>query len=413
MKLTDIKCKNAKFDPNEKPNGSKHKLSDGGGLFLYIKPQGKYWRLHYRFDNKQKLLALGVYPQVTLSEAREAREKAKKLLQNKIDPSAYKEEEKRSRRINNANTFEAVGREWHAKKSTGLSEQYATTIINRLEVDIFNRIGNLPIRDITPAIMLDALQDIEKRGVYETTRRAKQYCGQIFRYAILRGLADRDVTADLKDALETKKVEHCASIEPSELPKFLSDLYRNDARMYPTTRLAVELMLHTFVRTSELIEAKWSEFDLEGRVWTIPPERMKMRKAHLVPLSSQALKIIEDLKRYNGNYEWVFASATRPRDHMSNNAILKALDRMGYKGRMTGHGFRSLAMTTILERLSYNFDIVDAQLAHTKRGPMGAAYDRAKYLEQRKKMMQDWSDYLDKITLGSANVVEGKFGINN
>lgn len=406
MKLTDIKCKGVKYNPEGKGN----KLSDGGGLFLHIKETGKYWRFKYRFDGKEKLLAIGVYPQVTLAEAREEREKAKKLLQNNIDPSAQKEAKKRERRIKNANTFESIAREWHNKKKSGWSADYAKTILTRLEADIFNRIGNIPISSITPAIMLDALQDIEKRGVYEVTRRAKQYCGQIFRFAIINGLADRDVTADLKGAIESKPTEHLASIEPNELPQFIKDLYRNDARMYPTTRLAVEFMMHTFVRTSELIEAKWSEFDFEGRIWTIPAERMKMKKAHLVPLSTQTLKILQDLQRYNGNYEWVFASPTRPRDHMSNNAILKALDRMGYKGRMTGHGFRSLAMTTILEKLAYPFDIVDAQLAHAKRGSLGAAYDRAKYLEQRKKMMQEWSNYLDRITVGGDNVIEGNFG---
>ncbi len=406
MKLTDIKCRNAKYNPNGKGN----KLYDGGGLFLHIKQSGKYWRLKYRYYGTEKLFSIGVYPGVTLAEAREARESAKKLLKQGTDPSAYKEEQKRKQHLNASNTFEAIAREWHSKKRSSWSKKYADTIMTRLEADIFNRIGNIPIQDITPSIMLDTLQDIEKRGVYEVTRRAKQYCGQIFRYAIPKGLVDRDITADLRDALESRPTEHLASIEPGEIPQFIKDLYRNDARMYPTTRLAVELMMHTFVRTNELIQARWSEFDYKGRIWTIPAERMKMKKAHLVPLSTQVLKILEDLERYNGNYEWVFASHTRPRNHMSNNAILKALERMGYKGRMTGHGFRSLAMTTILEKLAYPFDIVDAQLAHAKRGSLGAAYDRAKYLEQRKHMMQDWSDYLDRLTVGGDNVVEANFG---
>jgi integrase len=406
MKLTDIKCKSAPYNED----GKKNKLYDGGGLFLHVKKSGKYWRLKYRYGGKEKLLAIGVYPSITLAQAREAREQAKKLLQQNIDPSAYKEEQKRNQRLNAENTFEAVAREWHCKKKSGWSEGYAKTIMTRLEADVFNRIGSIPISDITPAIMLDALQDIEKRGVYEVTRRAKQYCGQIFRYAIPKGLVDRDVTADLRDSLEAKQTKHLASIEPSELPHFIKDLYRNDARMYPTTLLAVEMMMHTFVRTSELIEAKWSEFDFERKVWTIPAERMKMKKPHLVPLSTQVMKILEKLKLHNGHYDWVFASHTRPRNHMSNNAILKVLDRMGYKGRMTGHGFRSLAMTTILENLPYPFDVVDTQLAHGKSGALGAAYDRAKYLEQRKRMMQDWSNYLDRITVGGDNVIEGKFG---
>jgi integrase len=178
--------------------------------------------------------------------------------------------------------------------------------------------------------------------------------------------------------------------------------------MYPTTRLAIEFMMHTFVRTSELIQAKWSEVNIDEATWTIPSSRMKMKKAHIVPLTTRSLKILEELRRYNGSYEWVFVSATRPREHMSNNAILKALDRMGYKGRMTGHGFRSLAMTTILDKLDYPFDVVDAQLAHAKRGSLGEAYDRAKYLTQRKKMMQDWSDYLEEMT-SMGKVIIGEF----
>ncbi len=410
MKLTDIKCKNAKYLPEEKPNGSKHKLMDGGGLFLHIKPNGKYWRLKYRFNDKQKLLAIGVYPEITLAEAREARDKARKLLLQDIDPSAHKEEQKRTKRINAANTFEIIAREWHEKKKGGWSPRYAATLLMQLESNIFPRLGKLPIGEITPAILLDALQELEKRGVYEITRKAKQMCGQIFRYAIPKGLAARDITIDLKDALETRKTEHFASIEPDELPQFIKDLNRNEARMYPTTRLAVEFMMHTFTRTSEMIQAKWTEFNFEEAIWTIPASRMKMGKAHLVPLSHQTLKILEEIKLHNGNYEWVFASHTRPRNHMSNNAILKSLERMGYRGRMTGHGFRALAMTTILEKMSYPFDVVDAQLAHAKKNSLGDAYDRAKYLTQRKTMMQDWSNYLDRIAVGGDNVIEAKFG---
>lgn len=217
---------------------SKHKLSDGGGLILHVKPQGKYWRLQYRFSGKQKLLALGVYPQVSLAQAREARDQAKKLLRDNIDPSNHKREEKRTRIINNINTFEAIARQWHAKKKNGWSERYANTIMTRLEADLFPIIGSMPIKDITPTTMLHALQEIEKRGALEQTRRAKQFAGQIFRYAIPMGLADRDVTADLKDALETRPTTHLASIDPDELPQLVRDIERNDARMYPVTRFA-------------------------------------------------------------------------------------------------------------------------------------------------------------------------------
>jgi integrase len=395
MALPDIQVKNAK--PKDKP----YKLSDGGGMYLLVSPNGsRLWRLKYRFLNKEKTLAFGSYPEVSLLKAREKRAEARKLLVDEIDPSVAKKESQRDKRIKAANTFEALAREWHEKKKGSWSPRYAATLLMQLESNLFPHLGKLPIGDITPMILLDTLQEIEKHGAYEVTRKAKQMCGQIMRYAIPKGLTVRDITVDLKDALEKRKIVHFASIEPAELPQFIKDLNRNECRMYPTTRLAVEFMMHTFVRTNEMIQTKWPEFNLEDAMWTIPAERMKMGKAHLVPLSRQALQILYDIKRHNGSYEWVFASHTRPRNHMSDNAILKALERMGYRGRMTGHGFRSLAMTTILEKLAYPFDVADAQLAHAKQNSLGEAYDRAKYLQQRKVMMQDWSDYLESITVG-------------
>lgn len=396
MKLSNIAIKNAK------PKDKAYKMTDGDGMFLLVMPNGsKLWRFKYYFNKKEKGFSLGTYPEVSLARAREKRLEARRLISEGIDPGVVKQEKKRDKLINAGNTFEAVARQWHDKKKSGWSTKYAGTILNRLEVDIFPSIGKYPIKEITPAIMLRALQEIEQRGVYELTRRAKQYCGQIFRYAIPLGLVDRDMTADLKDSLESKSTtKHLASIEPDELPQLVRDIHRNDARMYSVTKLAMELMLHTFVRTNELIKARWEEFNFTEARWIIPSNRMKMKKAHVIPLSTQVIEILEELKKHNGNYEWVFASPTRPRDHMSDNAILKALERLGYKGRMTGHGFRSLAMTTILEKLNYPFDIVDAQLAHAKRNSLGEAYDRAKYLTQRTKMMQDWSDYLSRMTNG-------------
>lgn len=393
MALSDIAIRTAK------PQGKPYKLADSEGMFLLVSPNGsKLWRLKYRFHKKEKLLSLGSYPQVTLAEAREKRAVAKKLLAQGIDPSAAKQEEKREREISASHTFEAIARQWHAKKKSAWTERYAKTIMTRLEADIFPIIGAMPIEEITPKIMLYALQEIEKRGAIEQTRRAKQFAGQVFRYAIPLGLINRDVTTDLKDALETRPTKHLASIDPDELPQLIRDIERNDGRMYPTTRLALELMLHTFVRTVELIEARWEEINVEDARWIIPASRMKMKKAHIVPLSKQALAILEEVKMHTGRHEWIFASPTRPRNHMSNNAILKGLERMGYRGRMTGHGFRSLAMTTILEKLNYPFDVVDAQLAHAKRGSLGEAYDRAKYLQQRTEMMQAWSDYISRFT---------------
>lgn len=393
MKLYDVDCKNAK--PREKS----YKMSDGGGLYLEIVPNGsKYWRLKYRFAGKEKRLAFGVYPEVSLKEAREKCQQAKQLLRNRIDPGAEKKKIDLDIRLNAQNTFELIAREWHKAKKVQWSEKYAETILNRLETDVFPEIGYLPIRDINPPILLDMLRKIEGRGVYETTRRAVQYCGQILRYAVATGRAERDFTADIKNALKTRKVKHHAAISPQELPDLLNALESNKARMYEPTRLSVKLMMLTFLRTSELIQAKWDEFDLENMMWTVPAERMKMGKSHLVPLSTQAVDILEALKKYNWNREWVFASHVKPKKHMSNNTILMALYRMGYKGQMTGHGFRALALTTLLEQLNYPFEVADAQLAHSKRHSLGAAYDRAQFLDQRKIMMQDWGDYIDSLS---------------
>ncbi len=362
-------------------------------------PNGsKYWRLKYRIDGKEKRISFGVYPEVSLKEARDKREVARKQVAEGVDPSFARKHKKIEKIQDAQNTFEAIARQWHEKRKSAWTEKYAHNIINRLEINVFPVIGQYPIKDVTPAMMLQMLQAIEKRGAHDLTYRVRQYCSQIFRYAIPLELLSRDVTADLKGALKPRKTQHLASIEPDEIPTLLADIASNNARMFPTTRLAIKMMLHTFVRTSELIHAKWEEFNLDEARWVIPASRMKMKKAHIVPLSRQVLEMLEELKEFNGHYEWVLASPTRPRNHMSDNAILKGLERMGYRGRMTGHGFRSLAMTTILEKLHYSFDVVDAQLAHAKRNSLGEAYDRAKYLQQRTQMMQDWSDYLDRIT---------------
>lgn len=393
MKLKDLTCKNA--EPREKF----YRLTDGEGLYLEVMPNGsKYWRYRYRFDGKEKRLALGVYPDVGLKEAREKRYQARKLLDNHVDPSAKKKLDRIQRRLESANTFEKVAREWHEAKKGDWQPRYACTIINRLETDVFPEIGSLPIAEIKPLVLIDMVRKIERRGAFETTRRAVQYCSQIMKYATATGLAERDFTQDIKYAMQSRKVVHHPAIDVRELPYLITALDQNKARMYEPTQLAVKLMLLTFVRTNELIKAKWDEFDFEGNSWVIPAERMKMRKAHIVPLSRQSVELLERLKEYNRNRDWVFASYVKPKQHMSNNTILTALYRMGYKGKMTGHGFRALALTTLIEKLNYPFDVADAQLAHSKKHSLGAAYDRAQYLEQRKVMMQDWADYIDKLT---------------
>lgn len=403
MPLTDTACKNAR------PKDKTYKRSDGGGLYLEVMPTGaRYWRLKYRFGGKEKRLSCGVYPETSLAEAREKRAIARKLLGDGIDPSSAKKQNRMLAETNAANTFEVVAREWHERNRTRWTPLYAQDILHRLETDIFPTLGKLPVADISPLVVLNALRKIENRGAVEMARRAGQYCGQIFRYAVVTGRADRNPTADLKGALKPVKHGHFAALEPNELPEFLQSLERNDARLFILTRLAIRLMLLTFVRTGELINAAWDEFDLDEAEWRIPAERMKMRKPHIVPLSRQAVVLLRQLETMNGKYQWVFASPSKPRRHMSNNTILKALERLGYKGRMTGHGFRALAMTTIKEKLKYPHEVVDRQLAHAPRNKVDAAYDRTKFLDERRKMMQAWADYLDTVA-GNGKVIVGRF----
>lgn len=390
MKLTDTICRKAKVI--DKPQ----KLFDGGGLFLEItKSGGRHWKLKYRFNGKEKKLALGEYPLITLKEAREKREEAKKLLLNNIDPSIAKQSAKLQSAIDTASTFEATALEWHDTVKEKWSSDYADTILKRMKADIFPQIGGLPIKSITPLILLNALKQIEARGVYETTKRARQYCSQVFRYAIATGRIERDITVDIYGALKHSRVEHHSALDVKDLPDFLNKLEKNEARLFPQTKMAIELMLLTFVRTSELLEATLSEIDFSGKVWVIPAERMKMRKAHIVPLSNQAIKIMEKLREVNSEWGYLLPSQKAPHKSMSNNTILYALYRMGYKGKTTGHGFRALAMTAIKEKLGYRHEVVDRQLAHSHRNSVDAAYDRAQFLDERKKMMQEWADYID------------------
>jgi len=395
---------------NAKPREKLYRIFDGHGLYIEVTPKGgKYWRLKFRFANKEKRLALGVYPQISLAEARERREVARKQLANGLDPSSAKHDRKKRLELDAANSFEAVAREWHTHNLEKWTPNYAADILHRLEMDIFPAIGKRPIADISPLLMLDTLRKIEQRGAHEMSRRAMQYCGQIFRYGIVTGRAERNPTADLKGALKPVKHGHFAALEAKDLPEFLHALESNEARLFIQTRLAIRLMMLTFVRTGELIKAKWDEFNPESGQWEIPAARMKMRRAHLVPLSKQAIAVLTELQKLSGNRDYVFASVAKPRQHMSNNTILKALERLGYKGRMTGHGFRALAMSTIKENLGYRHEVVDRQLAHAHSNKVDAAYDRAQFLPERRKMMQEWADYLDAAA-SNGKVIIGKFG---
>lgn len=380
MKLTDLQCKSAK--PKEKP----YKLSDGGGMFLDVRPSGsKYWRLKYRIYGKEKLLAIGVYPEVSLADARGKRMDARRLISDNVDPSLEKKKKKALAKINSENNFRAIAEEWFENRRTRWTENYALDIWKRLETDVLPSLGNYPVTDIKAPLILSVIRKIESRGAVEVAKRQLQKCGEIFRYAIGIGVAEVDPTYGLKEVLRPQKTTHYAALDVKELPEFLDALKRNDARLYPYTRNALKLMMMTFVRTSELINARWEEVDFENALWTIPAERMKMRKEHLVPLSKQAIEILQTQKELVGKWEWVFPSLVRPQQSMSNNTILGAIRRLGFKGRMTGHGFRALAMSAIKQELGYRHEVVDRQLAHAPRSKIDRAYDRADFFGRAHK----------------------------
>lgn len=390
MKITNLQCKKAK--PKTKP----YKLSAGRGLYLEVMPSGsKYWRMKYRINGKEKRLALGVYPEISLKNADERCTDARRLLEKNIDPSQHKKEKKRLADQKAANNFEAVAREWHNITQIKWTDRHAKTVIGRLERDIFPFIGHLPISDIKPPLVLSCLERMQNRGAFEPAHRMRQSCGQIFRYGIAHGYCEYNPASELSEAIKPVVRKHYPCIAINEIPELLEAMERNEACLRLETRHAMKLLMLTFVRTKELIEAKWDEFDLENAQWVIPAERMKMRKEHIVPLSKQAVNILQDLKAMNGQWEWILPGHHTPRKHMSNNTVRLGLHRLGFKGRMTGHGFRALAMSTIKEKLNYRHEVIDRQLAHAPKSMVTRAYDRAKFLDERKKMMQDWADYID------------------
>ena len=404
MKLNDKICKNAK--PKEKA----YKLADGAGLYLEVAPNGsKYWRLKYYFLKKEKRISFGVYPVITLAEARVKRLEAKRLLAKGINPSEYKKAQQRQQEIEASNTFKHVALDWWETKKAGWTENHAGYTLRRLEVNIFPDIGNLPIHEIESYQVLDALKKTQARGANEVAYRCRSICKQIFDHGIITGKCKENPATALQHALQPYKKSNYTALEIKDIPEFVQTLHSNKARLYPHTLLAVEMLMLTFVRTSELIQATWDEFDLENKLWTIPAERMKMRKEHIVPLSTRVIEILEELKPLALCSQYIFPSQISLRKHMSNNTILKALERMGYKGRMTGHGFRALATTAIQEELHYPFHIVDLQLAHVKRNKVDQAYDRTTFIKERTKMMEDWASYLNEARSGG-KVINANFG---
>lgn len=402
MSLSEVKCKAAK--PAKKP----YKLSDGHGLYLEVSPNGsKYWRMKYRYLSKENRLSFGVYDKVSLKEAREKCRAAQKQLEVGINPSHAKKEAKRNAALNAQNTFEAVAREWHEKQVDRWSQKYWDDVMQRFETNVFPYIGSRPIAEIEPPELLEVLQKIETRGALYVAGRIKQVCGQVLRYGVATGKCKRDPSSDLRGALKTAKTKHYAALDIKEMPEFLQALEKNDARLFARTRRAIRLLMLTFTRTTELIHARWNEFDLENAQWEIPAERMKMRTAHIVPLSRQVMELLKEQKEETQhlNTEFVFPNQIRPINPMSNATVLVAIRNMGYGGRMTGHGFRALAMSTIKEKLGYRHEVVDRQLAHAPGNKVDRAYDRAKFLDDRREMMQKWADYMDAVASDNKVIV--------
>ena len=390
MPLSDTAIRTAK--PTAKPQ----KLTDGGGLYLLLNPNGsRWWRWDYRHSAKRKTLSMGIYPDIGLKDARERRDSARKLLAAGIDPGEQRKAEKAAGTDRAANSFEVVAREWFAQQSPSWVEGHSSKIMARLERDIFPWVGARPIAEVTAPEILKALRRVEARGTIETAHRVLQNCGQIFRYAVATGRAERDPTPDLRGALApVKEAHHAAITEPAAIGGLLRaiDIYRGA----PVTKSALMLAPLVFVRPGELRHAEWTEIDLDTALWNIPAARMKMKDAHLVPLSTQAVAILRELHPLTGRSRYVFPGARSHQRPMSETAILAALRRMGFeKHEMTGHGFRAMARTILDETLGVRVDFIEHQLAHAVKDPNGRAYNRTAHLAERKKMMQQWADYLD------------------
>ncbi|HCJ8974185.1 TPA: tyrosine-type recombinase/integrase [Escherichia coli] len=384
---------NARQVDAAKPREKAYKLADGAGLYLEVVPSGsRYWRMKYRFNGKEKRMAFGVYPAVSLAQARALRDDAKKKLAEGIDPSLAKKEEKLVRDVQLNNTFQAVALEWHGTKVSRWSEGYASDIIEAFNKDIFPYIGQQPVNEIKPLVLLNVLRRIESRGATEKAKKVRQRCSEVFRYAIVTGRAEYNPAADLTSAMSGHESKHYPFLTVEELPDFFKALAGYTGS--PLVVLAARLLILTGVRTGELRGAFWSEFDLEKAVWEIPAERMKMKRPHLVPLSSQALEIVQQLKVMSGQYPLVFPGRNDPRKTMSEASINQVFKRIGYTGRVTGHGFRH-TMSTILHEEGFNTAWIETQLAHVDKNAIRGTYNHALYLEGRREMMQWYADYIN------------------
>jgi len=398
--LTDTRIKTAKSQEKL------YKLTDERGLHLSVYPNGsKLWQMRYRIEGKERTASLGKYPEISLAEAREKRDQMRKLIANDIDPVQSQKAAKEAKKLSQAHSFEAVARTWFEGWKAARSPRHAEYVIRRLEADVFPIIGSRPVSEIQAPELVKMMKAIQRRGALDIAKRCYQMTGQVFRYAIAHGIAERNPAGDIKpsDILPSRRKTNYARVDAKELPSLLRAIEAYQGT--PVTRLAMKLMTLTFIRTKELIGARWEEFDLQAGQWRIPAERMKMRTEHIVPLSLQAIQILQILHSITGKSELLFPGERNHGKPMSNNTILKALERMGYKGRMTGHGFRGVA-STILHEQGFDPTHIDLQLAHQERNAVSAAYNHATYLKQRAKMMQWWGNYLDQQQAG--NVIQFK-----
>ena len=405
MALADTFVRQVKH--SGKPAGDKH--TDGGGMYLLVKAGGKYWRMDYTYADKRKTLALGVYPAVSLAKARARRDKARELLADGIDPSAAKREKQRATATSAANTFDLVAREFHKSKADSWTTAYAAKWLRGLEKDLFPYLGALPLATITAPMLLDALRRVEKRGAIESAHTLRQTAGQVFLYGVQTGRCNRDPSSDLKGALKPVNVKHMAAIlEPVKVGELMRAIDGYSGQ--PMTRAALALSALLFQRPGNIRQMEWAWLSFDNALLTIPSQDMKRRKhqkingrPHQVPLAPQALAYLAELRPLTGQGRYVFPSLRTGERPMSDNTVNAALRRMGFsQDEMSAHGFRATARTLMIERMpGISGEVIEAQLAHGKSGPLGMAYDRAEFMEQRRKMMIEWADYLDKLRIGA------------
>ena len=391
--LTDVSVRNAK--PDDKKI---RRMWDGRGLYLEIYPNGKKgWRFKFRFEGKEKRISLGTYPDVKIKKARKLRDNARELLADGINPSEQRKTDKLQKLESKQDTFEAVAETWFDARKTKWSKKYQTKVLGILKNKLYPSLGKIPIKEITPPKLLETLRPIEKQGKNYTAMTAKQIAGLVFRYGVGEGRVERDITLDLRGMLTAPRVRHRAAItDPKDVGRLLIaiDAYEG----FPVVNSALKLAPLTFVRPGELRHCEWTEIDWQEKVWRIGAAKMKTGSDHIVPLSKQSLKVLNDIHPLTKNSRYVFPSARSPKRPMSENAVLVALRTMGYsKEQMTGHGFRAMARTLLDEQLGFRVEWIEHQLAHAVRDPLGRAYNRTTHLRERKIMLQKWADYLDEL----------------